>query len=486
LILPKISKPAGPFQTYSDDAYRVAIAALNSGAHYVDLSDDGSFTKGITSVDHLAKQAERFVLSGASSTPAISGAAVSAVKTEFKSILKIESTILPGGRAPKGYSVMWAILNQVGNPVEFWREGSWVKQAGWSQAVTKCIGQHISRQANLIQTADVVLFPEHFKAETVLFRAGLAQSFMHRSLHWLGYLRARGWLPVLTRFIKPFTWLANRLSFIGSDHGGMLVEVIGVATDGGNRPDVNEQPNNKLLHSKWALLAEPKEGPFIPAIAVRTLLRNTRSIEPGARPCIDELPLSEFVAAMGDIGVSTESCLDDFNYLFESVLQTQWHSLPTAQRLTHSVVDTKTLQGSAKITRGSSFICNVIAGVFRFPKAVDNTPVVVTKSRLGDKEVWLRKFGDQLFKSTLNAVKQSNGGVKPHAVVEQFGLLTFELSLPVKDGVMHMNVERGSCLGIPIPKLLLPVSNTFGLPTLSKSMNADSGSILGPICLSHS
>ena len=103
---------------------------------------------------------------------------------------------------------------------------------------------------------------------------------------------------------------------------------------------------------------------------------------------------------------------------------------------------------------------SLIASIFRFPKAVDSIPVQVVKTRLGDAEVWWRDFGGQRFKSTLRpVVKQANPPTEAY-VEEQFGLMRFVLQLPVRDGVMHMNVVSGRCLGIAIPRILLPVSNT--------------------------
>lgn len=446
---------AGPFQSYGDDVqrYKVACATLISGAHYLDLSDDGEFTKGISSIDSLAKEHSRFALSGTSSTPALSGAAVTAMTSESDSIEKIEATILPGGRAPKGYSVMWAILSQVGNPVPFWRANEWVSCSGWSEPVKKAVGGSIKRSANLIQTADVVLFPEHFNARTVLFRAGLSQTIMHKSVQWLGALRQKGYLPVLTRFISPLTWLANTISFIGSDYGGMLVEVVSKSQDTKDSP-------SPLRQYTWELLAAPGEGPFVPAIAARTILRNIEHIPAGARACINELPLIEFEHAMQDIGVETKTQQGEFHYLFQSALHQHWADLPKELRESHSVVDRKVLKGRAKITRGTSIITEFIANVFRFPKAVDSIGVQVTKTRVGDAEVWWRDFGGQRFKSTLRLVDNKANSAAAGFVEEQFGLMKFVLQLPIHDDVMHMNVVSGRCFGIPIPKLLLPVSNT--------------------------
>lgn len=67
---------AGPFQSYGEDPYRVARAAIAAGAHYLDLADDTAFVTGIGALDAVAKQAGVCVIFGASSVPAVSAAAL--------------------------------------------------------------------------------------------------------------------------------------------------------------------------------------------------------------------------------------------------------------------------------------------------------------------------------------------------------------------------------------------------------------------------
>lgn len=447
---------AGPFQSYglNDQRYRVALRALNCDAHYLDLSDDGQFTQDIVTLDIIAKKHSRVALSGASSTPALSGAAVSAMKNNFASIEKIETSILPGSRAPQGYSVMQAILAQVGNPIKFWRNNEWVDCSGWSEPASKSVGEHLTRKANLITAADVVLFPKHFNARSVVFRAGLAMPIMNNSLQWLGSIRQRGWIPPLTKFIKPLRTLANMISPLGDDHGGMLVEVVGEPANN------SKSEKNDLLKTTWTLKAGPRHGPYVPTIAVRTLLQHIHLIEPGARACIDELPLDKFVAAMHDIDITTDTHQNEFVYLFKNALGAPWHSLPAPLQKTHCVVDRVVLTGSAKVTRGTSLIGRLIATLFRFPTASNDTPLQVTKTRIGDVEVWQRNFAGKTFQSTLSKIRSTGTQYNHPTIQEQFGLMKFTLELPIIDNAMHMHVVKGSCLGIPIPRWLLPVSNT--------------------------
>jgi len=445
---------AGPFQIYGAEnvRYRVAKKSLECGAHYLDLADDGDFIAGIETLDAFAKQQKRVALSGASSTPAISGAAITALKEDFDVIEKLETTILPGSRAPQGYSVMHAILVQVGNAVPFWRNGEWVDCAGWSEPVCKSVNDSIKRSANLIATADTLLFPKHFKASSVLFRAGLAVPLMHNALQFLGALRYRRFLPNLTRFLKPLRIAACCITPFGNNSGGMLVEVIGTS---------DSTEGKSLQHRTWTLHAEPDQGPYVPAIPIRALLQNIEKIPAGARACIDELSLTQYESAMIDIGVNTRIAKQPFNGLFSSVIGNQWSSLPKEVRDSHTFVDRTILRGEASIQRGTSWMTQLVAAVFRFPKAVNKTPVQVTKTRLGNREVWVRDFDGQRFQSILSrSLINTSSKAETPIIQEQFGLLKFTLELPIIENAMHMNVLRGSCLNIPIPKVLLPISNT--------------------------
>ena len=69
---------AGPFQDY--DGAPVVEAALAAGAHYLDLSDDADFAQAVSRFDTRAREAGLTVLSGVSSVPAISSAAVAALR----------------------------------------------------------------------------------------------------------------------------------------------------------------------------------------------------------------------------------------------------------------------------------------------------------------------------------------------------------------------------------------------------------------------
>jgi len=191
---------AGPFQAYEDRTpYRLARAALACKAHYLDLSDDAEFTSGISTLNDHALEAECIVLSGVSSVPALSSSIVSALAKDMADIHTIESTILPGNKAPRGLSVIRAIVGQSGAPLKIWQDNQWTHEKGWSKRKTLNLSVPDTppiknRWASLIGAPDLALFPAYFKAGTVRFRAGLDLKLMHGGLAFLSLPVRWGWL----------------------------------------------------------------------------------------------------------------------------------------------------------------------------------------------------------------------------------------------------------------------------------------------------
>jgi hypothetical protein len=70
----------------------------------------------------------------ASSVPAISSAALDELTRNLTVVSVVGSAILPGNRAPRGLSVVRAIVSQAGRPFMIWRGGRWTETSIWSEA----------------------------------------------------------------------------------------------------------------------------------------------------------------------------------------------------------------------------------------------------------------------------------------------------------------------------------------------------------------
>jgi hypothetical protein len=130
-----------------------------------------------------------------------------------------------------------------------------------------------------------------------------------------------------------------------------------------------------------------------------------------------------------------------------------WEAMPQSYRAAHSFDPSHLLEGRARVTRGDGMLARLIARAFGFPPAQVDTPVTVTMTRQGSGEHWLRNFDGRPFSSLLTPSR-------PGHVYERFGIFCFELELPTGDGRMEMIVRKGWILGLPMPRTLLPVSDT--------------------------
>lgn len=427
---------AGPFHAYGNDPYALAQACMTQGVHYLDLADDPAFCVGITCLDAQAKAAGVFALSGVSSVPAISSAAVAALG-EGTRIDTVSTAILPGNRAPRGASVVSSILNQCGQPMSAPVDGALVAHRNWSLPQTFDLGQGIRRKGWVISVPDQMLFADAFKARTVAFRAGLELGLMNNALALFSVVRSRFGFGV-PRWLIRFVLAMSRLLWpFGTDEGGMSARVTGRLPHGWER-------------RTWRLIARQGDGPFIPAVPARVILRDPAQIAPGARPAVAEVTLAAIEEGMADLAIETEKLSVKVTPLFEAFLGEDLEHLPAQVRRLHDVPAPRRWTGRAKVTRGASLWARTIAAAFGFPPATDDTPVTVTMTPQDEGELWERQFGDKTFWSFLK--------VKDGQMTERFGPLTFTLGLHVAGGQLHFPVISGRLGPIPFPKAFLPIS----------------------------
>lgn len=422
---------AGPFHAYGPDPYRLAKAALAAGAHYLDLADTAAFCAGITALDAEARAAGKAAISGLSSVPAISSAAIRAL-TGTDQPLHIDTAILPGNRSPRGLSVMASILAQAGQPYPSYRAGRWATATGWSDPQDYTLPGGLTRQGWRIEVPDTRLFPAHFGAETVDFRAGLELGIMRYGLAGFAVLRRLIPFPVTTPLVHAFRLAADILAPFGTGIGGMSVSL----TTASHR------------HT-WTLLAEDGDGPFVPAIAARTLLRRP-TLPVGASPALEIVTLAELEAAMSDLSIRFERHSTPLDPIFPRTLGPAFTTLPETVRATHLTAGPTRWTGRASITGGTGFWGRLLATLFRFPPATEDTGVEVLKTPTAKGETWTRRFGGRTFRSHLTAT--------PQGMTERFGPFTFRLGLTVQDGALHYPVADGRVGPVPLPRWLVPQS----------------------------
>lgn len=442
---------AGPWQAYGEMPYRLAKAVMACGAHYLDLCDDAGFTAGIPALDGEARCRGLCVLSGVSSVPALSSAAVGALADGLTRIDAIDTMILPGNRAPRGRSVMASILMQAGRPLRVMQGGKWVSVDGWGRirrarlevARTRPLG---NRWTSPIGAPDLTLMPERYGAGSVRFSAGLELKLLHGGLWALGRLVAAGLLPPLERATGTLKWIADRLAWAGSDRGGMRVEVVGRLPDG------------SAERRRWTLIVEAGDGPGIPAIPARIMIGKILAGEaaPGARACLGEFTLEEAETAMGVLHLSTGQTRERMQCVFREALGKGFDRLPAPLQALHDVSHVHHWRGEADVSRGGGLLARLAGALAGFPPEGRGVPVEVTMQHTEDGETWIRRVGKREFRSHLSHRKGDGPGI----VHERFGLMRFRIPLERDGGRLAFPVSAGRVMGTPLPRFLLPVSET--------------------------
>ena len=425
---------AGPFHAYGDP-WRLARDCIAHRVHYLDLADDAAFCAGIGGLDAEAKAAGVVVLSGVSSVPCLSSAAVAALAEGWAEVDLISSAILPGNRAPRGRSVVESILHQAGTAFAQVLDGRPEMVRSWSDPRWFELAPGMRRRGYVIEVPDQRLLAPVFGARTVEFRAGMELSLMNRGLAALSW--ARGWLGfgMLGWLVGLVRGAAVGLAPFGSDAGGMVVEVTGRGGAGWER-------------RRWVLVAGRGEGPFVPAVAARAVLRDLGTLAPGARPAVGVVSLEVAEAAMGDLAVETRREVAPVVPLFAGVLGPDFARLAPEVRASHDHAGPRRWAGKAEVERGRGLLARAIALVFRFPVAGRDVPVAVVKRPVAGGEIWERRFGAGRFRSHLS--------MRRGRLVERFGPFAFDMGLQVREGALHWPVVAGRCLGVPLPRWCLP------------------------------
>lgn len=433
---------SGPFQAMDLAIPRACIAA---GVHYCDIADSTAFVLAIADLDAAARERDVVVISGASSVPALSSAAVRALVTDMEHVSAVEMAISASNRAAAGPAVAAAILGQVGQPFRIWRGRREATVYGWQEPVlvdfaVPGLGPLKQRRVALVDVPDVALMPGRIPGKpSVTFRAGTELSFQNVALWLLSWPVRWGWLKSLAglgRWLAPLQRLTARL---GSDRSAMIVRVFGLAA-------------GQRLERRWSLIAEQGDGPEIPALAVPLLAKRILSGQetPGARDAGQTLTLAEFEPAFAGLRVthaSEERTLPQ--PLYRRVMGENFERLPAAVRQIHSVLRDDGASGAAKVTGAANALGALVARIMRFPPAGEY-PLHVTFTEHDGVERWTRAFGPFTFTSKLS---EEDG-----SLIERFGPLRFKFDLPSNEHGLEMRMASWSAWHLPLPLFLAPRS----------------------------
>lgn len=286
---------SGPYQSQD---YTLARACITAGTHYIDLADARAFVMGIIALDGEARNAGVSVVSGASSVPGLSSAVYLALKPRFAAVRSLEIYLSPGNHFNPGEATTRSVLGGAGRPITMRENGIPVSVYGWQGLRRRTIAGIGPRWFGFVDVPDLELFPAaDVNLTTVRFQAGVEVSLFHLGLWALAGLKRAGAISDVATLTKPLMRMKEALAVLGTDRGGMLMSLDGIALDGGP------------LRLDWSLAATDGHGPYIPTIAsiilTKRLARARMPPPTGAMPCFGLFTLDEFLAEVADLHITT-------------------------------------------------------------------------------------------------------------------------------------------------------------------------------------
>lgn len=278
---------------YSASDYSIPKICIEEKCNYIDLADGREYVKNFHTLDRLAKENSVFACTGASTTPAVTSALVDELLKEISKASEIKIAMSPGTKNPAGMATFESILSYVGKPIKIWKDGTWQEKRGWSDAEMVHFAKPIGRRrAQLCDIPDLDIFPQHYQANTVIFKAGVELTILNIALEILGGMRKlipQIALPKLTKFL---IFGSNFFKPFGTSAGGLQIWV-----------------TDSLGAQKSMAVVAPHNGPRIPsspAVLMAKKLLNSEIPAYGAFPCMGFINLNELTEYLSPFGITIQ------------------------------------------------------------------------------------------------------------------------------------------------------------------------------------
>jgi len=279
---------SGPFQRQREgNDYCVARACIAAKCHYVDFADDRAFVANFSAeLDKEAKENSVMLVSGASTVPGLSAAVIDDFLPQFSKLEAIKYGISPGNQTERGEATVGSILSYTGKSFSTLTNNRKRAIYGWQNLNRYDFGSPLGKRwMSNCDIPDIDLLPILYpNIKSVHFQAGLEVTLLHVGLWLLSWFSRVGLLKNLARYTKILTRMSEWFIRLGTDNGGMYVELSG--------SDKYGQPKK----INWQLIAENGVGINVPTIPSELIIKRIANgkVVPGAMPCIGLFSLSEF------------------------------------------------------------------------------------------------------------------------------------------------------------------------------------------------
>ncbi|OEY87116.1 hypothetical protein BIY23_01370 [Wolbachia pipientis] len=281
----------GPFQNAD---YLVAEICIKHRIHYIDLSDDRKFVKGIHALNAHAEKNNVLIVSGASTVPGLSSAVLEHYKDRFAKIESLIFGISPGDKTERGIATVESVLSYLGKPLEPYPVNTGKQCYGWQDIYRQQypdIGKRWMANCNI---PDLDLLPQHYGLQHIQFSAGTESNILHLGMWVISWLIRLG-IPIrLTKYSKFLLRISNVFSVFGTTHGGMHMLIKG------------KDNNNNIKKVEWFIIAKEGDGPqipCIPAVVITKKLLSGSIKEYGAMACIGLITLEEYMQELSGFAI---------------------------------------------------------------------------------------------------------------------------------------------------------------------------------------
>ena len=277
----------GPFQNQS---YAVARNCIESGVNYCDLSDCRTFVTGITTLDASAHEAGVCILSGCSSVPSLSAAIIDQHRHRFSIIDSIEHGISSAAKMP-GLSTVLGVLAYAGRPIKQLKAGHVHEVPGWMGLTLRKLPGMGNRLLANVDAPDIDIFASRYAAQTLSFKAGSGLKLGGIANYLLAQAVRRGLIRNPAPWAVRLHRWGSRFERFGDGKSAMYIDVCGVGANG------------QQLQMHALLTALNNKGPQIPscaAVALATKMARGYRPRPGARACVGEITVSEYLSAINE------------------------------------------------------------------------------------------------------------------------------------------------------------------------------------------
>jgi hypothetical protein len=120
----------------------------------------------------------------------------------------------------------------------------------------------------------------------------------------------------------------------------------------------------------------------------------------------------------------------------------------------HAVQSEARYQGEASVERGQGRLVRLLLGLGRFPPSSQAAPLSLQIRNDAGGAEWIRLFGGHETRSSLryDPVRK--------LVLERLGPFTIGMALTAEAGRLHVAVRHLWVAGLPLPRILLPISDS--------------------------